>query len=372
MPFRKPIKFNEKLPKIISVIVIDDHKGLKHILDKETSFIDEHFRGKAPIHYAIQFRAERCLKILLEYGARSTNISKNNVLEDSAIRLAVTNGDKALVKILLDQPIDLYPPGRPILLPIFYNDDWKMLKMIHKFDPKIINYSINFWDNEGENTDGEGDQPIGRAIIGKAKHCTEYLIDKAIVEEQNEEMKKINLKSAILACIKHNKVKHLKHILSSVEEIQEYLQAVTRKGETYMHVATKRLVPTFKQKRNTQIIRMLAQYGAPVNERNRNGNTPLHQAKSIRVAKTLYDVGAYLNIENNLKQAPEELWNISLTVENWGNEEQIFLNEWIKLRKEKEKELREELLQAITDSPNSPDRSDMPSDFGSEQEAEDQ
>ena len=326
---------------------MDDVKGLRKELEIHRGSANAIYKGKTAIHYAIIYNAERCLQTLLDNGADTRNLDFRDTIRfpTTAIALAIQSGNVNIAKIVLKYPTDIYTPGKPNLYHIFKSDDVKMLKTLVSHDKNVLSYPIRYWSRETDYDDSP-DQPVGRAIIMKARKCAEYIIPLVTERETNEEMKKLNIQSAIMASIKTLKDKPLLRVLWTAD-IAKYLQEPLRNGEGFLHAAAQIQAEGRKLKTQEKIIKLLAINGAPVNMKNANGNTPLHLSSSVRVAKALVNQAASLQIKNNVNQTPAQYVKSNLGARHEDHED-ILLLQWMKL-KEKQLEEYDQQLEPISD-----------------------
>ena len=337
----------DSVPKIIRIILMDDEEELNAELKKYDYSINTAYCGKSPLYYAIQFNSERCVKILLDREADTTSIVKRFRESPTALGLAVQNGDRKLIRTLLEYPVDVYPPGKPLLFSIFKNDDVKLLRIMAIHDRKLLSHPIRFWSRENDFEYGP-DQPIGRAIILKAPKCVEYLIPVVIETETNEEIKRRNILSAIIACIATANHIHLEQLLS-MENVDRYIQLPLNNGDSFLHSAVQQRKKNYKTKNQEKIIKLLILSGASVNAKNVNGNTPLHLVKDVRTAKILYGFGASLHLKNSTNQTPAQYFNKNLD-DGDEDEDYCILNEWFKLAAEQEKIIEKKIKEATEDT----------------------
>ena len=83
-----------------------------------------------------------------------------------------------------------------------------MMKIIARSDRHILSHPLRYWSSENDFEYGP-DQPIERAIKMKAKKCTETLIPLLLEGKTDQEIKRRNIHSAIVACIESTSMEHL-------------------------------------------------------------------------------------------------------------------------------------------------------------------
>lgn len=273
----------DNMPQVHKAVMDDNVQALKDILDNVPEDIERKCGDKTPFLQAILCKSENCLKYFLS-GQVSPNIRTTNFYNEDAVIHAVKAKNYQLIRkmvpILGTNQTDRYGNSLGKLSVIY--EDLKLMEVL-----KEVNY-----DFLEEATKGPS---LAYTAIYNNKHSIfEYMLT--------------NIPDAFInSCQKKSEYSVIEIMLEkdcrlAIDEffkqpnLIKLINVPLIADSTMLHLAVR--------KNHTELANKLIQHGANINQKDKEGNTPLAIVKTKLMAKILLDHGADAHRPNYMRKFP--------------------------------------------------------------------
>lgn len=311
-----------KISPIHRAINIESLSLIKYLVKKGVNLDVKNNNGLNILSIVSSFNNLPMIKFLF----RQHQINEQSDLKFTALHFATFKGNFSVSKFLIEHGADLNIPDNKGRTPIFHT--------VSEGHYQIVDYlisngaDINIKDCE-QNTllrlaCSRGYVNIIELLISKGMDVNEidyegntlaYIASYTNQLEVVECLLKYNVDVSIksnnnktplhYACI-HENINMIKCLIDNVKDKVSYVNELYNNNKSCLHIAV--------ENGNLKIIKLLVSYGASINIKDQNGNTPLHislfnhlEEDENKMIKYLIFLNADINIKNNLDESPLDM-----------------------------------------------------------------
>lgn len=270
----------EKTPAIHEIVMLDDAAGLTNWLAKHPGDLDTSFLSKTPLIAAVRYNSWKCFNILVD---RHASIEEYNSYNETALLIAISRHRIEMVQRLLRAGANIYALNRgddtATVLTIRL-DDVEILSLLHSHENHLLEHDLM-----------NKNYPLECAVTYRARKCFAFII--GLKPSAQSFLIRREDHCPILRAIKSNdpdslkelaKLKHFRGIIN--EPIKNPVLT------TYLHIAV--------VDKRCDIVEILLKNGAYKRANDGNGDTPLHLAPTVEIAKLLLEKrNFFLDINND-------------------------------------------------------------------------
>ena len=293
------------MQQVVEALKRDDINYIKESIERGNIKVNDHLNGKELIHYAVINKKKDIIEYLLCKGADINSLGQaNSIVYQSPLFFACENNDKDIIEYLLSKGANVDQEdniGYTALVYALNNDKYEIADFLleHKADInhhiikkgtplllaiiknnlELVKYIVNH--SADLTTKCEGATPLDAAILANASDEIIIFLLENGVDMNNSS----SLKTAIA-----NGKNHAAKLL-----IDKGMSLKISDGETPLNTAV------FMN--NIELVNLLIEKGADINEPNSNGCMPLHIAarhNCVEIAKLLINKGAKKDVVSKI------------------------------------------------------------------------
>lgn len=238
--------------------------------------INKEIWGETPLTFAVKENNIDLVKILISNKTNTLDINKKNLYDESALWIAINNGYKEIIKILIANGADVDCINLSNNTPIIY--------AIKQNDTELLHTLIK---NKADVNKSNDKSPLWWAVMQNKED-----IVKILVENDADVNKEYAGETPLMFAARHGNMELVKFLLKN-----EFNRADVNHANIFKETA---LWKAFNKKRY-DILKFLIEQNANLDIQDFNGNTPLLVAcrdGNIELVKLFLENNANLNIEN--------------------------------------------------------------------------
>ncbi|KAJ7353905.1 hypothetical protein OS493_031612 [Desmophyllum pertusum] len=272
---------------------------VKLLLGAEAWMYDEDDNGLMALHYASQNGRKETAHFLIENGCdvnRSTSPTSHNThgsgrqfIRATALHFAAQNGRNETVVLLLQKGAEINSVTSDGQTPLMLASEGGHVTTVQLLirEEADINASDSCRNTALEYAVLKERLPVVRLLI-EAGICLKNFVGSAFCE-----------RLLYTTAIKRRDRGLLESLIEAQDKIRDILQELrlSQWNKTLMHVAA-------ETKDNVQVVDLLIVIFGDVNVRTSRGQTPLHFAADVDIARRLVEAGATVNVTDQFGESP--------------------------------------------------------------------